>query len=78
MPNIRIYTELDASQLENVDFRDVIETSAETLRWNDDNTKFIVKWLDGAKPRWLPRTATDKTRNGMVEEMDNQGNWSAL
>ena len=74
----KIYTELEKSQLENVDFRDIVETSSETLRWNNEETKFIVKWIEGSKPRWIPRTATDKTHSGMREEIDSQGDWGDL
>ena len=37
------YVEMDASELLNVDFSLVEEDSSNTLRWNNERTKFIIK-----------------------------------
>ena len=43
---------LTASEAESIDFTKVHETSADTLRWNNDNTKTFVKY-EGSKPSFL-------------------------
>lgn len=46
------YFILTDSELTEVDFNDILESSENTLRWNLDNTKFIVK-TKGETPSWL-------------------------
>jgi len=50
----RKYVIIDADEVESVDFSQVDETSADTLRYNVSpaNTKTFVKY-DGVKPRFL-------------------------
>ena len=50
----RKYVIIDADEVSSVDFNQVEETSANTLRYNIDpqGTKTFVKY-DGAKPRFL-------------------------
>ena len=43
---------LSDSEVESIDYSQVLETSANTLRWNNDNTKTFVKY-EGSKPRFL-------------------------
>ena len=43
---------LTASEAEDIDFSLVIQTSADTLRWNNDSAKTFVKY-EGSKPRFL-------------------------
>ena len=43
---------LTASEAEDIVFSQVLETSADTLRWNEDETKTFVKY-EGSKPSFL-------------------------
>jgi len=53
----RTYVILTASQALNIDYDDVIEDSARTLRWNHDNSKTFVKFT-GSTPSWLSGRTT--------------------
>ena len=46
------YVIIDSSYVSSVDFTKVQETSADTLRWNKNNTKTFVKY-EGYKPTCL-------------------------
>ena len=48
----RKYVIITSDDVSSVDFTKVQETSADTLRWNKDNTKTFVKY-EGYKPTCL-------------------------
>ena len=48
----RNYLVIQASDIGSIDFAEVCETSAETLRYSVDNTKTFVKW-DGDQPAFV-------------------------
>jgi len=48
----RTYVIIDADDVENVDFLQILETSTNTLRWNKDLTKTFVKF-EGETPSFL-------------------------
>jgi len=48
----RKYVIITSDDVSSVDFTKVEETSADTLRWNNDNTKTFVKY-QGYKPTCL-------------------------
>ena len=48
----RKYVILDDSDVVNIDFRDVLETSENTLRWSVDGSQTFVKFV-GATPSFL-------------------------
>ena len=48
----RKYVVLTADEAEDVEYDKVLNTIAETLPWNDDKSKCIVKYV-GNKPRFL-------------------------
>jgi hypothetical protein len=48
----RKYVILDADELSSIDFSQVQERSADTIRYNNDRSKFFVKF-DGATPSFL-------------------------
>jgi hypothetical protein len=48
----RNYVILEASEVSSVDFDQVLETSADTLRYNLAGTQTFVKY-EGNKPRFL-------------------------
>ena len=49
---MRTYVILDASEVGNVNFDAVIQTSANTLRYSLDGSKFVVKF-EGDTPSFL-------------------------
>ena len=48
----RNYLIIQASDIDSVDFAEVCETSAETLRYSVDNTKTFIKW-EGDQPAFV-------------------------
>ena len=50
--NNRTYVILDASEVGNVDFDQVIQSSADKLRYSVDGSKFVVKF-EGDTPSFL-------------------------
>ena len=46
------YTILNKEEINNVDFTEVLETSQNTLRYNNANTEFLLKF-DGNTPQFL-------------------------
>ena len=46
------YTILNKEELESVNFTEVLETSANTLRYNNANTEFLLKF-EGDTPTFL-------------------------
>jgi len=67
------YVILEASELPIVDFNEVMETSAETLRYSLDASKFLVKYR-GNKPRWLYGETT--YTNLEISEILSSSDWS--
>jgi len=49
---MKTYIIIDASEVDNVDFSQVQETSADTLRYSLDGTKTFVKY-EGTQPFFL-------------------------
>ena len=49
---MRTYVIIDASEVSSVDFDQVAETSADTLRYSVDGTKTFVKY-EGTQPSFL-------------------------
>jgi len=42
--NNKTYAIINASDISNIDFDQVLETSADTLRYSLDNSLIIIKW----------------------------------
>ncbi len=61
----RNYVIIDASEVSSVDFDQVLETSAETLRFSLDGTKTFVKF-EGDTPSFL-EGKTANTHSEMLE-----------
>lgn len=71
---MRNYVIIDASEVSSVDFNQVLETSADTLRYNLDGTQTFVKF-DGDTPSFLEgKTALD--RSEMLTLLANE-EWSS-
>jgi len=49
---MRTYVILDASEIGNVDFDQVLQTSTDTLRYSLDRSKFLLKY-EGSQPSFL-------------------------
>lgn len=70
----RQYVILNATEAQAIDFSEVLETSFETLRWNNDNTKTFVKY-EGDTPAWLVGK-TAYTKAEMLTILNNpEGEW---
>jgi len=71
---MRNYVIIDASEVSSVDFDQVLETSADTLRYNLAGTQTFVKY-EGSKPRFLyGKTTLD--RSEMLTLLANE-EWSS-
>tara|TARA_R100000742_G_C4250376_1_gene68760 strand:- start:567 stop:809 length:243 start_codon:yes stop_codon:yes gene_type:complete len=70
----RKYVIITSSDVSSVDFSKVEETSADTLRWNKDNTKTFVKFT-GDTPSFLDGK-TQYTYEEILEILNNvNGEW---
>ena len=70
----RQYVILNATEAQAIDFSEVLETSFETLRWNNDSTKTFVKY-EGNTPAWLVGK-TAHTKAEMLTILNNpEGEW---
>lgn len=57
----RNYVIFDVSELDKINFNEVLETSAETVRKSIDGTKTFVKWEDKGA---VPPSVESLTTNG--------------
>lgn len=64
----RVFMVFPVSQLSKIDFTQVLETSAETVRKSVDGTKTFVKWEDETEPACLS-SVTGKVGPYTYEEM---------
>jgi hypothetical protein len=71
---MRNYVIIDASEVSSVDFNQVLETSAETLRYNLAGTKTFVKF-EGDTPSFLVGK-TANTHSEMLEILAGE-EWTA-
>ena len=62
------YVIINTSEVSSVDFSQVIETSADTLRYSLDNSKTFVKF-DGNTPSFL-NGKTSYTHSEMITVLD--------
>ena len=63
----RTYVIIEAGDVSSVDFSQVLETSADTLRYNNDNSKTFVKY-EGSQPSFL-NGKTTYTHAEMLTEL---------
>ena len=72
--NNRTYIILTVEEADDIVFADVMETSADTLRWSTDNSKTFVKFA-GTTPSWLAgKTAYNHTEILAILN-DEDGEW---
>ena len=70
----RKYVILDDSDVVNIDFRDVLESSESTLRWSVDGSQTFVKFV-GATPSFLDGKA-QLTHAEIMEVLSGEA-WTA-
>ena len=71
---MRKYVILNSDEISSIVFNDVIETSADTLRWSNDRTKTFVKFT-GSTPDWLDGKATLTNADILAILNDPDGEW---
>ena len=71
---MKTYVIINASEVSDVNFNEVLETSANTLRYNNDGTKTFVKY-EGDQPLFLngKTTYTESEIKALLN--DEQGEW---
>ena len=70
----RKYVILNTSEVDSVDFTQVLQTSKETLRYTKDGSKFLLKY-DGTQPSFLSGK-TEYTHSEILAILDNvNGDW---
>lgn len=70
----RKYVILNTSEVDSVDFTQVLQTSKESLRYTTDGTKFLLKY-DGTQPSFLSGK-TEYTHSEILAILDNvDGDW---
>lgn len=71
---MRKYVIIDSSDVSSVDFSQVLETSADTLRYNNDDTKTFVKFEEDT-PTFLDGK-TQYTHSEILAILNNvDGEW---
>ena len=53
MAHVKIYATINISDIGLVDFTQVIQTSALTVRKNIAQTEFVIKWIEGSIPTFI-------------------------
>ena len=70
----RKYVILDDSDVVNVDFNEVLETSENTLRWSVDGSQTFVKFI-GSTPSFL--VGKDQLNHAEIMEVLSGEAWTA-
>lgn len=68
------YVIITAAEVANVDFSQVLEDSANTLRYNSDNTKTFVKF-EGSTPSFLQGKISYSHTEMLALLDDENGEW---
>jgi hypothetical protein len=53
MHNHKTYAVINITDLELIDFTQIVETSASTIRKSVDKTQFVIKWIEGYAPIFI-------------------------
>ena len=71
---MKTYVIINANEVSSINFSEVLETSANTLRYNNDSTKTFVKYK-GDQPSFLngKTTYTESQIKALLN--DEQGEW---
>lgn len=70
---MRKYCIINSSDVSTIDFDQVFETSAETLRFSNDGSQTFVKY-DGSKPSFLD--GKDTYTHAQILEILNGEDWT--
>jgi|TARA_R110002110_G_scaffold268266_5_gene484103 hypothetical protein len=60
----RTYSTALTSTIDNVDFTQVMETSADTVRKSIDQTQFVLKWYTDHTPTFISNESVTLTWSG--------------
>jgi hypothetical protein len=71
------YIILDYSEIDKVNFDEILITSIDTLRLNNDGTKTFIKWI-GEEPTFVSELVSKSViyNNDEILEILNQPEWS--
>jgi hypothetical protein len=71
------YLILDYSEIDKVNFDEILITSIDTLRLNNDGTKTFIKWI-GNEPSFVSELGSKSIiyNNEEILEILNQPEWS--
>jgi hypothetical protein len=53
MHNNKTYAVINLTDISLIDFSQVAQSSASTVRKSLDNTQFVIKWQDGYEPTFI-------------------------
>ena len=53
MHSLKTYAIINIADLSNIDFSQTVTTSANTIRKSNDETQFMIKWLEGHTPTFI-------------------------
>ena len=53
MHNTKTYAVINLTDISLIDFSQVAQSSASTVRKSLDNTQFVIKWQDGYEPTFI-------------------------
>tara|TARA_R110001583_G_scaffold129028_1_gene280757 strand:+ start:35 stop:292 length:258 start_codon:yes stop_codon:yes gene_type:complete len=67
----RTYATANTSTLENVDFTQIGETSADTIRKSVDKSQFVLKWQTVDTPTFIANSSVTLTWSGSHAECLN-------
>lgn len=51
--NNKIYAVINLTDISLIDFSQIAESSASTVRKSLDNTQFVIKWKEGYEPTFI-------------------------
>ena len=71
----RKYVILTSAEAANINYDQVCETSEDTLRWNNDNTKTFVKWDGDTTPDVCSGKTVLSKSEILVMLNDSEGEW---
>ena len=53
MHNNKTYAVINLTDISLIDFSQIAQSSASTIRKSLDNTQFVIKWQDGYEPTFI-------------------------
>lgn len=69
------YVIIDASDVSSIDFSEVMETSAETLRYSLDGSQTFIKY-EGTRPSFLDEDDIDLTHAEILDVLSHE-DWTS-